>query len=213
MPVTPTEEIRAIADELRALADVGLRYTQDDPYNRERYEQLRSAAAKLFAVADVRSPLEIERDLFTQLTHLTPATCGDAAVFDDSDRILLIQRADDGLWAMPGGAFDVGETAAEGVAREAREEAGLEVEVTDLVGVWDSRFCETRSSIQLFQFVFLCRAGRSVEATTPHEVLDVGWFRHSDLPALSPGHTVRVPFAFEFLRHRRPYFDPPLAAD
>jgi 8-oxo-dGTP pyrophosphatase MutT (NUDIX family) len=212
-PVTPTEEIRAIADELRALAAMGLRFTQDDPYNRERYERVRSTAARLFAVADVRSPSEIERSLLTQLTHVTPATCGDAAVFDDGGRILLIQRADDGLWAMPGGAFDVGETAAEGVAREAREEAGVEVEVTDLIGVWDSRFCETRSSIQLFQFVFLCRPKRSMEASTPHEVLDVRWFDRAALPDLSPGHTVRVPYAFEFLSHRRSYFDPPHAAE
>ena len=198
-----------LADELRVLATVGLRWTKDDPYNTDRYERVRAASARLFAFADTRSADEIERELFTQLTHIAPAPCGDAAIVDDDSRILLIQRADDQLWAMPGGAFEMGETAAEGVAREAREEAGVEVEVTDLVGVYDSRFCGSRASIQLYQFVFLCRPAQEVEQTTPHEVLDVAWFSESTLPPLSPGHTLRVPHVFAYLRERRPYFDRP----
>ncbi len=198
-----------LADELRVLATVGLRWTKDDPYNTDRYERVRAASARLFAFADTRSAAEIERDLFTQITHIAPAPCGDAAVIDDNDRILLIQRADDHLWAMPGGAFEMGETAAEGVAREAQEEAGVEVEVTDLIGVYDSRFCETRASIQLYQFVFLCRPVGETTQSTPHEVLDLGWFTESDLPPLSPGHTVRVPHVFDYLRTGRAYFDRP----
>jgi ADP-ribose pyrophosphatase YjhB (NUDIX family) len=61
---------------------------------------------------------------------------------------------------MPGGGVEVGETAAQAAVRETREEAGLVVEVIDLVGVYDSRFCETRSSLQLYQFVFLCQGVR-----------------------------------------------------
>lgn len=208
--MTPTEELRLLADELRVLADTGLRWSQDDPYHHERYERVRSASARLFAFTDLRDPATIERELFTQLTHLAPVVVGDAAVVDAGGRILLIRRADDELWAMPGGGVEMGETAAEAVAREAREEAGLEVEVEDLVGVYDSRFCGTRSSLQLYQFVFLCRPGRSVAATTPHEVLDVGWFGPDELPPFSPGHDVRVPHVFEFLEHRRPYFDRPV---
>lgn len=198
-----------LADELRVIAAGGLRWTASDPYNQDRFERVRAVAGRLFAFTDTRPVEEVERSVFSMLTHVAPAPCGDAAVFDSDDRLLLIQRADDRLWAMPGGAFEMGETAAEGVRREALEEAGVEVEVTDLVGVYDSRFCETRSSIQLYQFVFLCKPIRISAATTPHEVLDVGWFSEADVPALSPGHTVRVPDAFRFLRDRRPYFDRP----
>lgn len=198
-----------MADELRVLASVGMRWTKDDPYNTDRYERVRTVAARLFAFADTRSVDEIERDLFSQITHVAPAPCGDAAVVDEERRILLIRRADDGLWAMPGGAFEMGETAAEGVAREAREEAGVEVEVTDLIGVYDSRFCETRSSLQLYQFVFLCHVVGQTTPSTPYEVLDVEWFAEGNLPPLSPGHTVRVPDVFKFLANRRTYFDSP----
>lgn len=196
-----------LADELRVISGAGLRWAGEDPYDHDRFERVREVAARLFAFTDTRPLEEVKRSVFSMLTHVAPAPCGDAAVFDSDNRILLIQRSDDKFWAMPGGAFEMGETAAEGVRREALEETGVDVEVTDLIGVYDSRFCETRSSIQLYQFVFLCRPIRVGVATTPQEVLDVGWFDESNLPELSPGHTVRVPDAFRFLRDRRPFFD------
>lgn len=196
-----------LGDELRALAEEGLRYSADEPYHRERYERLRRGAASVFALADERDVDDIERTVFAQLTHGAPIACGDAAIVDGDERLLLIQRSDDRLWAMPGGGFNVGETPAEGVAREAAEETGVTVEVDELVGVFDSRYCETTSALQLYQFVFLCRPVSSSSATTPHEVLDQGWFGPDELPPLSPGHTVRVPYVFEYLKHRRPYFD------
>ena len=51
------------------------------------------------------------------LAQFTPFAVADAAIINDDDRLLLIRRADNGLWAMPGGGLDVGETAAEGAAR------------------------------------------------------------------------------------------------
>ena len=208
-PVDRTDELRMLADELRVIAAGGIRWTSEDPYNRDRFERALDVALRLFAFTDTRAVEDVKRSVLAQLTHVAPAPCGDAAVFDDCGRILLIQRADDHLWAMPGGAFEMGETAAEGVRREAREETGVEVEVVDLAGVYDSRFCETRSSIQLYQFVFLCRPIEFGAATTPQEVLDLGWFAETELPALSPGHTVRVPGAFRFLRDRRTFWDRP----
>ena len=203
----PTDELRVLADELRVVAAAGLRWTAEDAYNRDRFQRVQDAAARLFAFTDTRPLDEVKRSVFAQLTHVAPAPCGDAAVIDDEGRILLIQRADDALWAMPGGAFEMGETAAEGVRREAREETGVDVEIVDFVGIYDSRLCETRSSIQLYQLVFQCRPIGFGSPTTPQEVLDMGWFHESDLPPLSPGHTVRVPDVFRFRRDGRPFFD------
>jgi ADP-ribose pyrophosphatase YjhB (NUDIX family) len=208
--VTSADELRMLADELRVLATVGIRWSPEDPYNKDRYERVRRVAAELFSIADTRSADEIERTVFSEITHIAPIPCGDGAVFDDEGRILLIRRADDGLWAMPGGGFEMGETPAEAVAREVREEAGVLVEVEDLVGVYDSRLCGTRSALQLYMFVFLCRPVGVCEATTPYEVTDIGWFARDELPPLSAGHGVRVPGAFDFVAGRVPtYFDPP----
>jgi ADP-ribose pyrophosphatase YjhB (NUDIX family) len=50
--------------------------------------------------------------------------------------LLLIERADDGYWAMPGGMVEVGECFTEAAVREVREETGLEVAITGLVGLY-----------------------------------------------------------------------------
>jgi ADP-ribose pyrophosphatase YjhB (NUDIX family) len=200
-------ELRRLGDELRVLAEDGLRWSGDDAYHQDRYERVRRAAATAFALADRRDVEEIERTVFRQLTHHAPMPTADAAVIDDDGRILLIQRADDGLWAMPGGAIHMEETAAEGAAREAREEAGVEVDVMDLVGVYDSRYCASGSPLQLYMFTFLCQLVDVVEASTPDEVLATAWFAESELPALSAGHDRRVPDVFRFLRDGRVAFD------
>lgn len=59
-----------------------------------------------------------------------------AAIFDEHGRILLTRRADNGLWCLPGGALESGESAAEACEREVFEETGLRVRVTRLVGVY-----------------------------------------------------------------------------
>ena len=61
----------------------------------------------------------------------------DGAVFSD-DRILLVREtADEHRWSLPGGWADVNESPAEAVAREVREEAGVQVRPYKLAAVWD----------------------------------------------------------------------------
>jgi 8-oxo-dGTP pyrophosphatase MutT (NUDIX family) len=57
-------------------------------------------------------------------------------VADDAGRILLICRTDNGNWALPGGAMDLGETIAEAGEREVLEETGIQCRVTGLVGIY-----------------------------------------------------------------------------
>jgi ADP-ribose pyrophosphatase YjhB (NUDIX family) len=50
--------------------------------------------------------------------------------------LLLVHKTDNDLWALPGGAMDVGESIAQTVVREVKEETGIEVEVTGVVGIY-----------------------------------------------------------------------------
>jgi ADP-ribose pyrophosphatase YjhB (NUDIX family) len=59
-----------------------------------------------------------------------------AIVTDTSDAILLVHKTDNDLWALPGGGMDLGESIAQTVAREVKEETGLDVEVTGIVGLY-----------------------------------------------------------------------------
>jgi ADP-ribose pyrophosphatase YjhB (NUDIX family) len=148
----------------------------------------------------------------TVLSRPTPFAVGDAAVINGAGEILLIRRADNGRWAMPGGALAVGETPAQGVVREALEETGVRAEAVQLVGVYDSRLCGSVTAHHLYQFVFLCKplsGGSSEPASHAQEVLDTGWFAEEALPDdLDPGHLSRIPDAFRAWRGKAlAYFD------
>lgn len=205
----PTAELTQIAEQLRALSNNGLQYT-DDPYQVERFHKILGLAARTLALVERRPLAEIERFFFDDITLKTPFAVVDTAAFDDQERILLIQRADDRLWAMPGGACDVGEAPATGAAREVWEETGYVVEIDQLLGVFDSRLCSQRTSRHLYHFLF---AGAPVHghAQTSSETLDVRWFPQEDIPwsALSPGHEVRIRHALAWRADPTipPFFD------
>jgi len=64
------------------------------------------------------------------LGHATTKVGADATVFDDNGRILLVRRADDGLWGLPAGWVEPGEHPSDTVTRELREELGVDAPVT-----------------------------------------------------------------------------------
>jgi 8-oxo-dGTP pyrophosphatase MutT (NUDIX family) len=196
-----SQRLRLWSDDLRAIANEGLYWDRDNPYGLRRFQRVLRIAAELFAAQDTRDADTIERLYRGDMMHTAPYPCGDAAVFNDRGEILLIQRKDDQLWAMPGGGFEVGEAPAVAACREAWEETGLAVEPLALVGVYDSRFCGTRSNAHLYQFVFLCRPRDPVaQPTLSNETLDVAWYAEADLPPLSPGHALRIADAFRYWR-------------
>ncbi|NRQ35213.1 NUDIX domain-containing protein [Nonomuraea sp. NN258] len=59
-------------------------------------------------------------------------------VLDDGGRVLMLRRTDHDLWTIPTGGVKKGETVAEAGVRECREETGLDVAVTGLVGVFST---------------------------------------------------------------------------
>ena len=196
-----SQRLRLWADELRAIANEGLRWSSDNPYNERRFRRVLRIAAELFAAQDVRDADVIEQIYNAHLTHLAAYPGGDAAIFDEARGILLIQRKDNRLWAMPGGLLEVGETPAEGTCREALEETGIAVEPLALVGVYDSRLCGSVTSAHLYQFVFLCRPlDKAAQPIITDETLDIGWFAEAELPPLSPGHAQRISDAFRYWR-------------
>lgn len=206
----PSVRLVQIADRLRSLSTNGLQWSTD-PYQTERYQHILRLAAELLGMVDTHPLAEIKRAFFTDLDISTPLAVVDTAVFDDDGRLLLIRRADNQLWALPGGACDVGETGAEGGAREVWEETGYTVAITHLLGVWDSRLCGSRGSRHLYHLLF---AGKVTGGTpTPsHETPAIRWMTPAELPwdELDPGHAPRIRHALAW--HADPqfpaYFDP-----
>jgi ADP-ribose pyrophosphatase YjhB (NUDIX family) len=209
------DDLYQIADELRAIASVGLRYTEQG-YDKERYEQVLKASARLVAALEHTSFAEIYSQYTGNLAHISPVTCVEAVVVREG-KLLLIQRRDDQHWALPGGLAEVGESLAEAAQRELWEEAGVHGQVLQLLGVFDSRLWPVRSRMQLCIAMFLfesadlpaMHAAAGEGASALAEVLDVGFFAEDSLPPLSTGHELRIPMAFKLLRAEipTPYFD------
>ncbi len=202
-----TGEMYLIADELRSIGDLGLHFAQTD-YDKDRYRRVRSLSAKLIAALEGRTAETVLAD-WEPTIHATPFVSADAAVFREG-HILLIKRKDNGLWAMPGGATEVGETWAESVERELREEAGVHGTATELLGVFDSRLWGSRAKQQVYASVWLVELGEQQSPVAGPETTGVGFFAEDALPDLSPGHEHRVPTVFKLVRGdlSTPYFDP-----
>ena len=61
-----------------------------------------------------------------------------AVVVNDEGKILLQQRSDNSLWALPGGTMEIGESIGETVIREVKEETGFDVRPEHVVGIYSN---------------------------------------------------------------------------
>ena len=200
------ERVYQIADELRAIANLGLQYAEN-PYDKERYERVLSASARLIGAVEGRKPDEVLLQFMDNLGHVSPNAGAHAAVFRNG-RILLIRREDSGLWAMPGGLVEVGETLADSAQRELWEEARVRGRATRLLGIWDSRLNGSHTKAHTYHAMFGVEAEEGEPRAGP-ETTGVGYFAEDELPELHPGHQVMVPSAFKLDRGELsvPYFD------
>ena len=114
-------------------------------------------------------------ELFAQqVGHATPKVDVRGAVFRD-ERLLLVRETTDGRWSLPGGWADVGESPAEAVVREIREESGFETQVCKLVALYDrNKHGHPPMLFHAYKAFFLCDlvGGR---AATSHETSAVAF--------------------------------------
>lgn len=190
------QQLANLADRLRDISAFGLHYSHDR-YDRDRYQAVQDVSVELLALA-TQAPLESFEPLRAPvLARPTPYVGGDAAIFSNDGKLLLIQRADNGLWAMPGGSLEVGETPAAGVEREAYEETGVRCRAVRLAGIFDSRLTNAASRHHLYHVVFICQPLDLTQlgsGSHRQEVKQVAWFEPDDLPqAIDPGHAPRLP--------------------
>ena len=202
-------EARRIADELREVAAFGLNFARPGSHDAERWQRVLAASARLMAAADGQSADELLSRYRENYFEVGPMASGEAAVFH-AGKLLLVRRTDDGLWALPGGITDPGETLATTAQRELWEEAGIYGPVTQLLGIFDSRLWHSDKRIHFYHAVFLIEVTDPTPRPSP-EVSAADYFAETELPPLSPGHHLRAPFVFRQLRGEVPipFFDPP----
>ena len=193
------------AVELQSLAQAGLTYSKD-PYDIERFLRIREIAAGMVGEHSDLPPERI-RDLFCGETgYQTPKLDCRAAVFRDN-RILLVQE-ECGGWALPGGWMDVGLTVGENTAKEAKEEAGVDVEPQRIIAVqdWRKRNHPAPSAHSICKIFVLCSLlggefRKNIETTAS------GWFCEDSLPPLIEEKTNREQIEMCFAANRAQHWE------
>jgi len=185
--VRPTEaDVLRWSEALAGIARTGLGFTQS-LYERERFQEILHVAADMQVVAGLvpdEAPGVVERWAATVgdgvSGYVTPKVAVGAVVGNDDGKLLLVQRADSGVWLYPTGWADVGYSPAEVVVKEVAEETGVDVEVLGLFAVLDGLQLGLR--IPMYSLVWRCRATGGELLAHPLECADVGWFAEDELP-------------------------------
>ncbi len=107
-------------------------------------------------------------------------------VRDAAGRVLLIRRADNGYWALPAGAMELGESIVEAAAREVFEETGLiATDLTPFALYTGARYTFTNmygDTYQLHVTAFRVDAWAGDLRTETDETTDAGFFALDALP-------------------------------
>ena len=168
----PSERIRFWAHELAAMARTGLEYATND-YDRDRYRRAMSVADGLASIT-IDAEFTPDRPYLPDLWMATPKVGCSVAAFDDASRVVLLKRADNGRWALPGGVAEVGDTPSANALRELHEETGFDASIERFVGVYDNK---SFGSVAPYQFYVCCFRARitggsaTPSAETPEVVL------------------------------------------
>jgi 8-oxo-dGTP diphosphatase len=102
------------------------------------------------------------------------------------DQVLIIQRGRQpayGLWSVPSGLVELGESLHEAIRREIREEAGLEIEIVDVVAILDRVIPDVKGQVEyhyvLIDFLCRCEMGEPLPGS---DALDCRFVSLADLP-------------------------------
>jgi ADP-ribose pyrophosphatase YjhB (NUDIX family) len=133
-----------------------------------------------------------------------------AFVQDDAGLILMIRRTDNDKYAIPGGQQEVGETLAQAAVREVKEETGIDVTITELIGLYSNpNHVIAYDDGEVRQEFSICFRARPTggKPQTSNESKEVAWVHASDLDRLDihPSVRLRIGHALDD-RRSKPYF-------
>lgn len=125
-----------------------------------------------------------------------------AIVCDDQGRVLMIHKTDNNRWALPGGGHEPGESIADTVVREVKEETGYDVEVETITGTYTNpghRMSYDDGEVRQ-QFSIAFRANLiGGEKCTSEESSEVEWLTPDEISPLNlhPSMRLRLTHALE----------------
>ena len=190
------------ARRLNALAQNGLTFAENE-YQVERYREIRAIAGEMIAERSGEDAKRVLELLACDAGYATPKVDVRGVVFRDG-KILLVQERSDGLWTLPGGWADVGDSPAGAVVREIREESGFETRAIKLLALLDRSRHDHPPHLNYIYKVFIQCELLGGSPMTSHEIQDVGFFAADEIPALSLTRVVPRQIARMFEHYRQP---------
>lgn len=191
------------ARELQAMSQTGLTYAKD-PYDIQRYERLREMAAEMMAMHSDLPPSRITGLFGAEAGHATPKVDVRTAAFRE-ETVLLVRERRDGLWTLPGGWADAGESPSAAAAREVVEESGYEVRITRLLALYDrDKHAHPPLAYPVYKVFFEAEIVGG-QAMPSDETDEVAFFRRNELPELSRGRVTAWQLGRLFEHHDQPH--------
>ena len=164
-----------------AITDTGLTFTKD-PFDRERYEDLRVLLSEMLEQASDLDADEVAELLKPTSAYATPLMDVRAWIVED-EKICLVRGQGENDWALPGGFGEVGYSPTENILKEIEEETGFKAKVERLLAVFDTNRFQLQSK-QYAKFVFECKL-LDGQFQKNQEIADLQFFAIDQLPALS----------------------------
>lgn len=189
-----------ILDEIRAIGENGLHFTQN-PYDRERYQRLLEITTiNLSQLSDLNQQKISER-FRREIGYVTPKLGVDAAIFNEKQRILLVRRSDDDRWSLPCGWVEVGESPIQAIIREVKEETGLDVKPTHILGVYNAEARAPHRPHNCCHVLYLCTPTAG-NLRISSESKDIGYFNLNDVTEWHEKHKKIATDALNFIQNR-----------
>lgn len=175
----PSKSVYEFILKVQSIAKIGLLYSKD-PYALENYEELNTLSRSFidaFHEVNLTKPSVFPKEIYP-----TPNVSVRVVLFNEAGEVLLVKEKVDEGYTIPGGWADVFESPAEAAIKECKQEAGADIILKRLVGVYHFDF---HAHGQLQDQYVLVFEGRVIGPLHPfgHEIIEVGYFNPDQLPS------------------------------
>lgn len=174
---------------LLAIAEAGVFYGKD-VFDQERYSEIRNIAINLISSIGSEEKEKLRNIVDKNEGYPTPKI-DVRAYIKHENKILLVEDSSSKEWSLPGGYAEIGYSPRENIIKEVLEETRLNVDVVDLLAVFDTNLRKDIPQVyQYYKLVFKCSviSGAFKKNT---ETSNMGFFSLYELPKLSMKRTTK----------------------
>ncbi|MEP7143877.1 MAG: NUDIX hydrolase N-terminal domain-containing protein [Ferruginibacter sp.] len=202
-------DLFTLIKRLKSIADIGVLYAENE-YDKERYSEILGLGYELLHQLTGQEIPSL-KNVYAENKDYPTAKVDVRGLIIMDNKILLVKESAYNKWSLPGGWADIGYSPKEVIAKECKEETGLEVIPERLLAVFDKKFHpHPPQPFYVYKMVFYCKSVSTV-INKGFDVLDVEYFDISNLPELSEERILKsqleLVFQKAFMKGEDTYFE------